>query len=518
MYKENSEFRFRLHFRYYSSVLEWKKVWLDRLEKRSQSFLCTWLHHQSPSDLYWKYGSICEDYSRVKCPVLIIGGYSDAYVSAAFRMAGLLNENCRAVIGPWSHQWPDVSVPGPSIDYLSLCLKWWNAYLKNDKSSITEVINWKRLHLFVKESHKVEAMASSLPGYWVSISDWDERLKSFLACQYVNNDSLSLMEVYLGKNKSVTFTSDEDGESNATELKSHPSQGSGCGSWFYVDIGASTDQTRANQYSDCWVSDVLENDITFVGLSKMYLTISAKKYGQHTIHVRVCDQIPSGESVLVTRGFLNLSSDVKGWVSHFPVNTKATVCVNLKGVAHTVKRGNKLLVSVTPTYFPMILPAVLVDDLKFYPLESKLILQTLNGKESFNNTYPCPKPLLQLPVKQISSPSFVVNENITDGVFEQHKQSNSGKLFYQTMGFHYEDSFKEKYVVDGKMSSPVMSGSQVLKYEFEELKNKPVRIETGQEMKGTTKHFRVKESIKVTLDDELLFNKTWDNIVPRKYV
>ena len=361
-------------------------------------------------------------------------------------------------------------------------------------------------------------MASSLPGRWVSISDWDERLRSFLACQYVNNDSSSLMEIYLGKNKSVKFTSDQDGESIATELKAHPSQGSGCGSWFYIDIGAPTDQTIANQYSDCWVSDVLENDITFGGLSKMYLTISVKKHGQHTIHVRICDQIPSGESLLVTRGFLNLSSDIKGWVSHFPINTKKTVSVNLKGVAHTIKTGNKLLVSVTPTYFPMILPAILVDDLEFYPLESKIILQTLNGKESFNNRFSSPKPLLQLPVTQMSSPSFIVNENITDGVFEQHKQHNSGNLFYQTMGFHYEGSFKEKYVVDGKMSSPVMSGSQVIKYEFEELKRKPVRIETNQEMKSTAKHFRVKENIKVTLDDELLFNKTWDNIVPRKYV
>ena len=32
MYKENLEFQFCLHFRYYSSVLEWTKVWMDRKE------------------------------------------------------------------------------------------------------------------------------------------------------------------------------------------------------------------------------------------------------------------------------------------------------------------------------------------------------------------------------------------------------------------------------------------------------------------------------------------------------
>ena len=36
-----------------------------------------WLKHQR--DDYWKHGSVCEDYSKIKAATLAIGGWGDAY-------------------------------------------------------------------------------------------------------------------------------------------------------------------------------------------------------------------------------------------------------------------------------------------------------------------------------------------------------------------------------------------------------------------------------------------------------
>jgi len=36
----------------------------------------------------------------------------------------------RALIGPWSHKWPGFSSPGPKIDHLKECLRWWDCQLK----------------------------------------------------------------------------------------------------------------------------------------------------------------------------------------------------------------------------------------------------------------------------------------------------------------------------------------------------------------------------------------------------
>ncbi len=55
-----------------------------------------------------------EDFSKVDVPVLVMGGWHDGYNDAAIRLAKNL-PNCRLVMGPWSHEWPDVAVPGPNV-------------------------------------------------------------------------------------------------------------------------------------------------------------------------------------------------------------------------------------------------------------------------------------------------------------------------------------------------------------------------------------------------------------------
>ena len=77
---------------------------------------------------FWKHGSICEDYGRIKIPVLLVGGWHDMYTNAVFRMVKE-NKNFRGLIGPWSHEWPDIAVPGPQIGFMDECLDFWNHHL-----------------------------------------------------------------------------------------------------------------------------------------------------------------------------------------------------------------------------------------------------------------------------------------------------------------------------------------------------------------------------------------------------
>ena len=66
-------------------------------------------------DSYWKHGSAREDTSRFAAPVLAVGGWHDGYRDAALRMCRGSVPGCRAVVGPWSHEWPDAAVPGPNV-------------------------------------------------------------------------------------------------------------------------------------------------------------------------------------------------------------------------------------------------------------------------------------------------------------------------------------------------------------------------------------------------------------------
>ena len=137
----------------------WKDEWRKRLENASKSWDSIWLSNKEYND-YWKNGSVCEDYSRVDIPgkdnevkmlqqmsichvkrfqsrisitVLAIGGWTDSYTNPVFRLVDRLPK-CRAVIGPWSHEWPDTAKPGPNINFVRECKNFWDAHLKVWKS------------------------------------------------------------------------------------------------------------------------------------------------------------------------------------------------------------------------------------------------------------------------------------------------------------------------------------------------------------------------------------------------
>ena len=146
---------------------EWRDIWLNRLENL-EFFAETWLGHQARDD-YWKHGSVCEDYAAVKCPVMIVTGWGDLYVNAVPRLLENLKVPCRAIAGPWAHQHPHLSSPGPLIDFLAEATSWWHRWLKDDvKLDPTE-----RSYLgFIQHGHRADPFANVLPGHWLETRSW----------------------------------------------------------------------------------------------------------------------------------------------------------------------------------------------------------------------------------------------------------------------------------------------------------------------------------------------------------
>lgn len=82
------------------------RIWKERLNQLTPLDVY-WIKHQN-RDSYWRYGSISEDYSKILCPIFLIGGYSDLYTDPVFRLMNQLKSPKRAIVGPWGHQWPFV--------------------------------------------------------------------------------------------------------------------------------------------------------------------------------------------------------------------------------------------------------------------------------------------------------------------------------------------------------------------------------------------------------------------------
>ena len=61
----------------------WREIWMRRLTE-TPPFVEEWLSHQR-RDAFWKHGSICESYNTIECPLLMVGGWADAYRNVVLR-------------------------------------------------------------------------------------------------------------------------------------------------------------------------------------------------------------------------------------------------------------------------------------------------------------------------------------------------------------------------------------------------------------------------------------------------
>jgi len=112
----------------------WRDMWRERLES------CTphparWMRHPL-RDAYWRHGSVCERYEDIACPVYAVGGWADGYSDAIPRLVSRLATPCRAVIGPWGHQYPHEGVPGPAIGFLQDVRRWCDQWLRGVETGI----------------------------------------------------------------------------------------------------------------------------------------------------------------------------------------------------------------------------------------------------------------------------------------------------------------------------------------------------------------------------------------------
>ncbi len=94
-----------------SRVIAGRAQWMQRLEAVRPMILTSLAHQRR--DPYWQHGSVCEDIGAIACPVMLVGGWSDPYHNAVFRLLRNLKTPRLGIVGPWGHNYPHISIPGP---------------------------------------------------------------------------------------------------------------------------------------------------------------------------------------------------------------------------------------------------------------------------------------------------------------------------------------------------------------------------------------------------------------------
>ena len=297
----------------------WRQLWLERLEA-APPFIEAWLSHQR-RDEFWKHGSVCEDYAAIECAVYAVGGWADAYRNAIFRLMEGLPGPKKALVGPWSHTYPEDAIPGPAVGFLQESLRWWDHWLKGID---TGIMDEPAVRVWMQESIEPRPHYRERPGRWVAEPAWPSPRQT----------------------ESTQF---DFPVSTITGSQEH---GLLAGDWcpYGGPEELPPDQRPEDGLSLCWTGPPLAERLEILGIPAVGLTVSVDR-PLALLCVRLCDVAPDGSTTLVTRGLLNLAHlESHAEPAVLVPGAPYAVKVSLNAIAHAFLPGRRLRVSLSPTY------------------------------------------------------------------------------------------------------------------------------------------------------------------------
>ena len=266
----------------------WSEMWQERLEG-NVPWGIGYISHLLDGE-YWRERSVRPDYDRVRCAVFVIDGWADWYFHPLLRAFSHLKVPKRALMGPWSHMWPEVGIPGPRIDGLRECARWFDHFLKGVD---TGVMDEPPVALFVREYTPPATMLLEDNGFWRAEHEWP----------LARGRETPL---YLGDGGRLQ-PDPPTGESGADTLEVDPTVGIAAGKHGggpFPPWGMPLDQRLDEVASLTYTTPPLEEDLEVTGVPHALLHVSSTADTALFV-AKLCDVAPDGTSALVTKGYLN---------------------------------------------------------------------------------------------------------------------------------------------------------------------------------------------------------------------
>lgn len=479
----------------------WREMWFNRLEY-TPPYVEAWLSHQTRDD-FWKHGSVCENYADIECPVYAVGGWADAYTNAIPRLLAGLPGPKKGLIGPWSHAYPHASVPGPRIGFLQECLRWWDHWLKGED---TGIMDEPLLQAWVQESMPPASFYAQRPGHWVVEHEWpSERIRS--------------RSFILGERTLL----DEGADEIVLEHKSSQFSGFAAGVWCpYGDrVDFPLDQRAEDGLSLIFDSAPTPEDLEILGSPQAVLELAADQPNA-LIVVRLCDVSPSGSSLLVSRGFLNLTHrDSHEHPEALEPGVFYRVRVQMDVAGHRLPAGHRWRLAISSAYWPMAWPSPEPVTLRlrtgirsYLQLPYRLPHPDDDIAPQFapaEEAKPMPFRMIRPAVRQRDITLDVAENRLVqrDVVDEGHELLVDTNL----------EMFGDREDIFSIREADPLSAQNICKRKLT-LKREAwvIRAETESTMSADETHFHVSNVLDAYEGEKRVFTKTWDIKIPRHLV
>ncbi|MHA6624959.1 CocE/NonD family hydrolase [Pseudonocardia sichuanensis] len=337
----------------------WRDMWHERL-RGSGLWLHEWLRHQH-RDAYWRHGSVCEDFSAIRCPVLAVSGWADGYSNSVFRLLAALDVPRKGLVGPWSHKYPHLGQPGPAVGFLQELVRWWGRWLRDEDNG---VMDEPMLRIWMQESVPPSTAYAKRPGRWVGEPSWP-------------SPQVHAVAHPLGDHR--ILAPDRERPADLPErlaVQSPLSVGQFAGKWcsYNAPPDLPYDQREEDGGSLVFDGEVLAERMEILGSPVVDLEFAVDR-PVAMVAARLSDVDPDGRATRISYGLLNLTHrDGHDRPAALVPGERYRVRVVLNAMAQAVPPGHRLRLSLSTSYWPLAWPPPEPVRLTVFPAGSALEL------------------------------------------------------------------------------------------------------------------------------------------------
>jgi len=479
----------------------WRQQWRRRLEN-SGLWLETWLRHQH-RDAYWRHGSVCEDYAAIEVPVFAVSGWADGYSNAVFRLLAGLDVPRLGLVGPWSHKYPHVGVPGPAIGFLQEMLRWWDHWLKGRE---TQIMDEPMVRVWMQDSAAPSVGYAMRPGRWVGEPSWPSA--QIEARSYALQSSGDLARE--GEPDDEVFT-----------VQSPLSVGLFAGKWCSYSAPPDLPDDQREEDGGALVFDTptLERAVEIFGAPAVELELAVSE-PVAMVAVRLSDVRPDGAVTRVSYGLLNLTHrDSHANPTALEPGKRYRVRVELNHIAQRFPAGHRIRLALSTSYWPLAWPAPRPFALELHTRASRLLLPEREARPEDQHISYAPVEMAAPPAVTVLAPdegSWRVIRDLGRNESTLVVSQDRGRLRFDDHDWEVHSSGEERYRVHHHDWSS-LRGETTWQRSFER-DGWRVRTRTRTRLTCDAERFYLDAELDAYEGERRVFSKTWCEQIERELV
>lgn len=484
---------------------KWRRMWFDRLEG-SGFWLETWLRHQR-RDAYWRHGSVCEDYSDIRIPVMTVSGWADGYTNSVFRMLENLNVPRRGLVGPWAHTYPHIGRPGPAIDFLAELKRWWDRWLKGEENG---VMDEPMLLAWMQDSEPPTTQYAERDGRWVREDSWPS--------PNIETRRFALREGELPDLEDAPET-----RTDSQSIRSPLTTGLFAGKWCSYASGPDLahDQRQEDGGALVYETEPLSEPIEILGAAVLKLAFQADRPAA-MIAARLSDVRPDGSATRITYGLLNLTHrNSRSHPEPLEPGQPGTAEVQLNHIGQRIPAGHRLRLSLSTSYWPLAWPSPEPVELTVYLRGSVLEIPVRPIQSSGHEIERFGEPRLARPnERQLLEPEqhdWFVHRNLASDESVLEVIDDRGTYLHEHSGLTVATKAVERYRSVGNDLGSV-EGRTNWTRSLARGGDWRVRTETQTILTSDAENFYLQGDLDAFEGDQRVFCRTWRHSIKRDLV